>query len=96
MNKVITIYEENHGMIGVATSRKTAAMFLIKDNWFCAYDDIWVCAERKHYPAYQLMGKASVEEVTERELASFLLHAMNSEEYDTCFIFREVDVWEEE
>lgn len=96
MNKVIAIYEENHGMIKVASSRKAAVMFLVKDNWFCAYDDIWVCSECKHRPAYQLMGKTNAGEVTERELASFLLYAMDSEEYDTCFIFREVDVWEEE
>ena len=96
MNKVIAIYKDDIGMISVASTRKAAALFLVKDNWFSAYDDVWVWSEREHYPAYRIMGKAGGKDVTERELANFLFHVMESEDYDIGFTFKEVDVWEKE
>lgn len=93
--KVIAIYEENHGMIGIATSKKAACQFLVKDNWFCAYDEVWVPSLRKGIDAYELIGKP-IEEITNEELAEFLLETMEHEDRETCFMFREEEVWEEE
>ena len=93
--KVIAIYEENHGMIGIATSKKAACQFLVKDNWFCVYDEIWVPSLRQGIEAYNLIDKP-IEEITNEDLAELLLEAMEHEDRDTCFLFREENVWEEE
>lgn len=40
--KVITIHEENHGFIGVATSMKAAWQFIVNKGWLGFWDDVYV------------------------------------------------------
>lgn len=93
--KVIAIYEENHGMIGIATSKKAACQFLVKNNWFSAHDEIWVPSLYKGIDAYEIIGKP-IEEITNEELVEFLLESIEHEDRITCFLFYEREVQEEE
>lgn len=92
---VIAIYEENHGMIEVAASKKAACQFLVRDNWFCACDEVWVPSLRQSITAYELIGKP-VEDITNEELAEFLLKTIEHEDRETCFLFCEEEIQEEE
>ena len=38
---VIVIYEENHGMLGVAKTYKDAVMFLINDHWLTDHTEVF-------------------------------------------------------
>ena len=93
--KVIAIYEENHGMIGVATSKRAAARFIVHNNWFGCYDEVWVCSLQEGVPANFIMRKKP-NEITADDLVDFLLEVFESNDLDIGFTFREVNVWEEE
>lgn len=93
--KVIAIYEDNHGMIGIASTKRAAARFIVHNNWFGAYDEVWVCALQEGVPANFIMRKQP-DEITADDLVDFLLEVFESNEYDIGFNFREEEIWEEE
>ena len=39
--EIIVIYEDNHGIIGVATTNKAAKQWLIRKGWVDQYSDIY-------------------------------------------------------
>lgn len=89
--QVIVIYEENHGVIGVAENARAACRFLVKENWFGAGDDVWEYMTYSNVPVWILMGKQR-DEITDEELENFLFNILESDEYDTCFNFRTMEV----
>lgn len=93
--KVIIIYEENNGIIGVASTRKAAANFIVKEGWFKAHDKVWVRLEHRFRRAHELMDKPC-ELVTHEELVDFIIEAKKSIKYDFTFSFNEEEVLEEE
>ena len=42
VGKIVLIDEENHGLIGIADSYKSALLYLINENWNNDYTDIYV------------------------------------------------------
>lgn len=47
--KVYIIHEENHGVIGVADSHKSAVQFLIDEKWITGNFEIWDEEKREYY-----------------------------------------------
>ena len=88
--KVIIINEENHGMIGVATSKKAAFQFLINRGWLSFSDDYylfdqWVTIE-------QIFDDNSWEKTEESLLEWAMMPTLN---WDGMFYFDEKEVYEE-
>ena len=40
--KVVSIYEENHGLIGIAISMKAAFQYLVRTKWLTFNTEIWL------------------------------------------------------
>lgn len=89
--QVIVIYEENHGVIGVAENARAACRFLVKENWFGADDDVWHYQTLSNLPVWVLMEKER-DAITDEELVDFLFDILEGDEYETCFNFRTMEV----
>ncbi len=92
--KVITISEENHGLIGLATSLKAAWRFIFENVWFSAYEEVWDAQTGEFIPVAEAVGKKA-EDITDDELIDWLLDSNNAR-YDTCFTFNTKEIWEVE
>jgi hypothetical protein len=92
--KVYTIFEENHGFIGLAKSKRAAWRFILEDNWFRASDDVWCRETLKFVPVCDVIGK-DADDITDDELIDWLLENVD-EKYDTCFEFGFKEIWEVE
>jgi hypothetical protein len=92
--KVITIFEENHGFIGIATTQKAAWRFILEENWFSAYDDVWDRSTLEFIPVCHVIGK-DYKDITDDELIEWLLENVD-EKYATCFEFGCKEIWEVE
>ena len=46
MEKVIVIFENNHGYLGLATNALSAARWLVGSGWISPSDDIYIYQER--------------------------------------------------
>lgn len=93
--KIITIHEENHGLIGCATSMRAAFQYLIRTKWLTfnysieTVDHKWVSLEEA-FIAWNI-------ERTPETLLQWCLD--NAEEYDiweSSFYFDEEELYEEE
>jgi hypothetical protein len=92
--KVITIFEENHGFIGLAKTKRAAWRFVIESNWFSAYDDVWDRSTLKFIPVCDIIGKPNTD-ISDDELIDWLLENVD-EKYATCFEFGYKEIWEGE
>lgn len=90
--KVIAIHEENHGLIGVATTERAVWRFIVETDWMSAYDDVWVLGEWVNKPIDELIGKPA-EEISDNELIDWLIENAGTK-YETCFSFEEIDLWD--
>lgn len=92
--KVITIREENHGLIGLATSFKAAWRFILENDWFSAYDELWDTYSGEYVHAFEVIGK-NAEDITDDELIDWLLKE-DGARYSTGFTFGTKEIWEVE
>ena len=89
--KVITISEENHGLIGLATSFKAAWRFILENDWFSAHDELWDTYSGEYVCVSDVIGK-NAEDITDDELIDWLLKEAGAR-YDTCFTFSTKEIW---
>ena len=65
IEKIIIIYEENHGVIGVAVDLKSAIYWLIETDWINAHTNFWV--DKKWQTVEKLFGEHWREILVEQE-----------------------------
>lgn len=94
--KIITIHEENHGEIGVATTMKAAFQFLIKSNWLTFGYELYDKFTESWYTVRDVFMSKGLEETRENLLAWALEHKNDWEIWDGAFYFHEEILHEEE
>lgn len=86
--KVIKIEEENHGFIGVATSKKAAWQFIVTHGWLGFWDQVYIFDS--WVTIYDLFEENDWKK-TEEELIYWALHR-NEELWDGMFYFSEIEL----
>lgn len=88
--KVVVIYEENHGFIGLAKDMKSAFQFLIDDKWITENTELFEPTEGEEYGWFPI-SRAMTD--LRRSLFDTLMFLWNcdKEYFDGSFYF-----WEEE
>ena len=94
--KIITIHEENHGAIGVATTMKAAFQFLIDYGWLTFGYELYDKATGAWYTVRDVFMSKGLEETIENLLAWALEHENDWEIWDGAFYFHEETLYEEE
>ena len=92
--KVTIIHEENHGFIGVATTRRAAWRWILESDWFSAWDEIWDCEQGEFVRICNVIGKPD-EEISDDELIDWLIDNIGPK-YQTCFTFTVKNVFDVE
>lgn len=83
--KVVMISEDNHGMIGLATTYEKAVEFLVKDNWL---DGNYIVEEETDTTIAELLGENWLLTVQCRDLEWF------NEFFEDVFYLDLVEVFE--
>lgn len=85
--RVITIEEDNHGMIGIAKTYADAIHFLVKDNWLNELTEIYLGDE---------VYKTVIEDLGEEWFAVMVNWSMKkfNEYFEGCFYLNDVGVYE--
>ena len=94
--KIIAIHEENHGMIGVATTMKAAFQFLIRTNWLTPAFDLYDEATGKWYTLADVFEAKGIEPTKENILAWAMEYADDWAMWDGAFYFHDKYVEDEE
>jgi len=85
--RVITIEEDNHGLIGIAKTYADAVHFLVKDNWLNELTEIYLGDE---------IYKTIIEDLGEEWFAVMLNWSIEkfNEYFEGCFYLNDVEVYE--
>ena len=94
--KVIAIHEENHGLIGIATTKKAAFQFLINNHWLTPAFDLYDEATGAWYTLGDVFESKGIEPTKENILAWAMEYADDAYFWDSAFYFYEEDVYEED
>lgn len=94
--KIITITEENHGDIGVATTMKAAFQFLIESDWLTFGYELYDKTTDSWYTVRDVFMSKGLEETRGNLLAWALENQNNWEVWDGAFYFHEDTIYEEE
>ena len=94
--KVIAINEENHGLIGIAATKKAAFQFLINNHWLTINYDLYDKTTNAWYTLADLFKDKDIEPTKENILAWAMEHVDDWEVWDGAFYFYEEDVYEED
>ena len=86
--RVVTIEEDNHGLIGIAMTYADAVHFLVNNDWLSALTEIY-CEDDEVY-------KRVIEDLGEDWLAVILDWSMEKfcEYFEECFYLDSVEVYE--
>ena len=91
MKQVILISEENHGVIGVATSMRAAFQFLIQRGWLSFTDDFYLFD--KWTPISKIFEDNEWEQTEENLLEWAMTPTLD---WDGMFYFNETTLYEED
>ena len=94
--KVITIHEENHGLIGTATTMKAAFQLLIKENRLTPAFDLYDEATGVWYTLADVFESKGIEPTKKNILAWAMEYADDPYFWDGAFYFYEEALCEEE
>ena len=94
--QVITIHEENHGFIGIATTMKAAFQFLIKENWLTPAFDLYDEATDAWYTLADIFESKGIEPTKKNILVWAMEHAEDATLWDGAFYFYKDVVCDEE
>lgn len=94
--KVIEVHEENHGLICIAVSKKSAFQYLIKHDWITPEYDLYDEATGMWHSLREEFEKKGVEPTKENILEWAMGFADDFMFWDGSFYFYETDVYEEE
>ena len=85
---VITIFEENHGIIGAAKDYKSAIKFLVKENWLDENTEIWDYIHRQSKLLKDVLGENVIDVITEEwDIRNF------NDFFDGSFLLQSVSVY---
>lgn len=88
--KVIEIYEDTHGLIGIAKDYKSALFYLYNNKWIEGSDEVWVGAHAN--PEYGRLDEALGEDWFEKMLK---WNIENFNDYwDGSFVLIETEVYD--
>lgn len=94
--QVIAIHEENHGLIGIAASRKAAFQFLINSDWLTPAFDLYDEATGAWYTLADVFESKGIEPTKENILAWAMEYADDAMFWDGTFYFSTDTVCESE
>ena len=94
--KVITIHEENHGLIGTATTMKAAFRFLIEHDWLTPTFDLYDEATGAWYTLADVFESKGIEPTKQNILAWAMEFADDAMFWDGAFYFHEDVICSEE
>lgn len=94
--KIIIISEENHGDIGVATTKKAAFQFLIEHGWLTTKYDLYDEATGAWYTLGDVFESKGIEPTKQNILAWAMEYADDWHMWDGAFYFHEDTIHEEE
>jgi hypothetical protein len=94
--KIIVIHEENHGVIGTATSKKAAFKFLIDHNWLTFGFDLYDEATGDWDTLGNLFEAKGIVPNKKNLLAWAMEYADDWAMWDGAFYFQEEDLCDEE
>ena len=94
--KVITIHEENHGLIGIATTMKAALRFLIEEGRLTPAFDLYNETTGAWYTLADVFESKGIEPTKENILAWAMEYAEDAMFWDGAFYFYEDVIAEEE
>lgn len=85
--RVVTIEEDNHGMIGIAKTYADAVHFLVEDNWLNELTELYLGDE---------VYKTIIEDLGEEWFTVMLNWSMKkfNEYFEGCFYLNDVEVYE--
>ena len=87
--KLVSITEENHGLIGIALNRKSAFQFLVKRGWLHFASDYYLF---DHWTPIQQIFDDNGWEKTEEALVEWAM--MPTLDWEGSFYFDEVEVFD--
>ena len=93
---IYAIYEENHGIIGVADKASSAAEMIISSDWVTLGDDVWCCREKRYISISDTMERLGypIDDESFREFVADMLED-NIKGYEWNFHFRTISFYEE-
>ena len=94
--KVITIHEENHGLIGTATTMNAAFHFLIEYDWLTPAFDLYDEATGAWCTLADVFESKGIEPTKQNILAWAMEFADDWQMWDGAFYFNEEFVYSEE
>ncbi len=93
--KIITIYEENHGLIGCATSMRAAFQYLISAKWI-TFEFPVETVNHKWISLEEAFIALNIERTPETLLQWCLDNAEDYDVWEGAFYFSEDELYEEE
>ena len=93
--KVVVINEENHGMIGIASTEKAAFQFLINRKWLTFGLEFWD-EEKGQWTIRQLFEEHGWNQTSENLLSWALARGTDWIGWDGYFYFHEDEIYEED
>ena len=79
MKEVITVYEENHGLVCIAANYRAAAVNLVEQNWITKETEFY--DEKTHQSWQPLTFFMGTDNPTEDEMAAFIEQKMKDDDY---------------
>lgn len=86
--KVVTIEEDNHGQIGIASNYQNAIHFLVNENWLDELTEVYDSGFQDTKLLLDLLGEEWLTTILNWTLEKF------NEFFDCCFYLNEVTVYE--
>lgn len=93
---IYAIYEENHGIIGVADKASSAAEMIISSDWVTTADDVWCCNEENYISISDAMERFGYP-INDESFRQFVTNMLedNIEGYEWGFHLRTISFYEE-
>ena len=93
---IYAVYEENHGIIGVADKASSAAEMIISNEWVTLGDDVWCCCEKNYISISDTMERLDypINDESFRQFVTDMLED-NIEGYEWGFHLRTISFYEE-
>lgn len=86
--QVITVEEDNHGQIGIASNYQNAIHFLVNENWLDELTEVYDSGFQDTKLLLDLLGEEWLTTILNWTLEQF------NEFFDGCFYLNEVSVYE--
>lgn len=86
MKKVYCIYEDNHGMIGIAKDYSSAIDGLVKEEWLCGDTEL-IDEDDNSFTVEGKIGKEWLEKIKKWDVTTFNIF------FEGCFWIYATEIW---